>query len=181
MQLEKLVCNSCGAPLQVPSSAKFVTCAHCSSQLQIRRTESATYTELLADLAEKTEELSERIDDLAANSELNAIDSKWRIERESLMVRDNHGNSHVPTKGSSMVAGIIVTLFGCFWTVMAISITSSAPSVGSFGIAKVVFPAFGVILIACGIYNSMSNFKKAAKYERAERRYRQQCIEADRS
>lgn len=178
MQLEKLVCNSCGAPLEVPSSANFVTCGHCSSRLQIRRTESATYTELLVDLAEKTDELSERIDDLVANSELTAIDSNWQMERESLMVRDKHGNSHAPTKGSSMAAGIIVTLFGCFWTVMAISITSAASSVG---IANVAFPAFGVIFIAFGIYNSMSNFKKAEKYGRAERRYRQQRSETESS
>ena len=82
MELERLVCNSCGAPLEVPSSAKFVTCSHCSGVLQIRRTESAIYTELLADIAEKTEELSERIDDLATNSELNAIDNQWQIDRK---------------------------------------------------------------------------------------------------
>ena len=113
MQLERLVCNSCGAPLEVPPSANFDTCDHCSSQPQIRRTESTTYTELLTDLVEKTEELSEQIENLAANSELTAIDNDWRIERESLLVRDRHGNSHVPTKGSSTAAGIMITLFGC--------------------------------------------------------------------
>ncbi|MGI9467047.1 MAG: hypothetical protein ACR2OA_08000 [Rubripirellula sp.] len=181
MQLERLVCNACGAPLEVPASAKFVTCGHCSGQLQIRRTESAVYTEILADLAEKTEELSERIDDLAANSELTAIDSNWQIERESLMVRDKHGNRHVPTKGSSIGTGVAATLFGCFWTVMAIRVTSTAPAVGLFSVTKIVFPAFGIIVIALGIYNSMSNFKKAEKYKRAERRYRQERSETDRS
>ncbi len=52
MELEKLVCNSCGTPLMVPSSAKFVTYKHCSGVLQIRRTEAAIYTEVLADIAE---------------------------------------------------------------------------------------------------------------------------------
>ncbi|HBV65865.1 MAG TPA: hypothetical protein DEF45_22915 [Rhodopirellula sp.] len=178
MELERLVCNSCGAPLEVPSSAKFVTCSHCSGVLQIRRTESAIYTELLADIAEKTEELSERIDDLATNSELNAIDNQWQIERESLMVHNKHGKSQIPTRGSSMAAGIIVTIFGCIWTVMAINITSSS---GSVGAAKGVFPAFGILFILFGIYNSISNFKKAEKYERAERRYRQRRSEAKRS
>ena len=180
MQLESLVCNSCGAPLKVPASANFVTCGHCSSQLQIRRTESTTYTELLTDLVEKTEELSEQVQDLAANSELNAIDNAWRMERESLLVRDKHGKSHVPTKSSSTAAGIMITMFGGLWTAIAISITSTAPPDSSFAIAKVLFPAFGVIFIAIGIYNSTSRIKKAKKYEQAERRYRKRRSDTDR-
>ena len=181
MQLERLICNSCGAPLEVPMSAQFVTCVHCKTQLQIQRTGSATCTQQIADLAEKTEELSERIEDLAATSERSEIDNQWRIERENLMVRDKHGNSHVPTKGSAVSAGIMVVVFGVFWLVMAISITSSAPAFGPFAAAKVIFPAFGVLIIGFGIYNSLSNFSKAEKYKRAERRYVQQRNEADRS
>ena len=181
MELERLICHSCAAPLEVPPSARYVTCGHCSTQLQIRRTESAIYTELLEDLAEKTEELSERIDDLAANSELNAIDNQWQMEREKLMVRDKHGNRHVPTRGSSTASGIAIAVFGCLWIVMALSITSSAPSVGPFAMSKVLFPAFGVLFIAFGIFNSASSFKKAEQYERAERRYKQQRRKANRN
>jgi hypothetical protein len=181
MQLESLICNSCGAPLEVPLSAQYVTCVHCSTQLQIRRTGSVTCTEQLADLTEKTEELSERIDNLATDSKRSEIDSKWQIERESFMVKDGHGNSHIPTKGSSVASGIMVTVFGVFWVGMAIAITSSAPSSGPFAAAKVIFPAFGVLFIGFGIYTSRSNFEKAEKYKRAERRYHQRRDEADRS
>ena len=181
MQVERLVCNSCGAPLEVPPSANFVTCSHCSSHLRIHRSGSATFTEQLADLAEKTQELSERIDDLAAGSELAAIDREWQMERESLLIRDKHGNNHVPTKGSSLVGGVVITVFGCFWTAMAVGITSMAPSFGPFAIAKLVLPAFGLLFVGLGIYNSVSTFNKADKYERAERRYRQRRSEADRN
>ena len=64
---------------------------------------------------------------------------------------------------------------------MAIRLTSTAPAVGLFSVTKIVLPAFGIIVIALGIYNSMTNFTKAEKYKRAERRYRQQRSEADRS
>jgi len=46
MNLEALNCNNCGAPINVPPTANFVTCKGCGAQLIIRRTEEATYTEL---------------------------------------------------------------------------------------------------------------------------------------
>lgn len=180
MQVERLICGSCGAPLEVPQGANFVTCNHCATSLAIRRTESTTFTEQLADLAEKTEELSDRVDDLAASSELSAIDREWQLERESLLVSDKHGNKHVPTKNASVMGGIGIAVFGCFWTAMAIGITSMAPNIGPFGIAKVAFPAFGVLFVVGGIATSMHTYKRAERYERAERRYRTRRADADR-
>ena len=41
MNAETLNCNNCGAPINVPAAAKYATCAHCGTQLAIRRTDSA--------------------------------------------------------------------------------------------------------------------------------------------
>ena len=47
MELISVSCNHCGAPLEVPPGANYVTCAHCGSRLAVKRTGSAVYTELL--------------------------------------------------------------------------------------------------------------------------------------
>ena len=59
MELETLSCNNCGAPLEVPPGANFVTCAHCGSRLAIKRTDNASYTEVLDQIGQRTERMSE--------------------------------------------------------------------------------------------------------------------------
>ena len=50
MKLESLNCNKCGAPLQVPAGVNHLTCNHCGTPLVVRRTESISYTEKLAEV-----------------------------------------------------------------------------------------------------------------------------------
>ena len=42
-------------------------------------------------------------------------------------------------------------VFGVLWTILAIAITSSAPSDGPFVVAKVVFPLFGVFFVVASL------------------------------
>lgn len=42
--------------------------------------------------------------------------------------------------------------FGVLWTIMAIAITSGAPSHGPFAVAKIVFPLFGVLFILAALF-----------------------------
>lgn len=169
--LEKLTCNSCGAPLDVPETASFITCNHCSTQLAVRRSENVTFTEKLHQLAEQTEQLSERIDDLHSHSEVAALDREWEFEREKYMVTGKEGLRHIPTETASVAGGVIVTVFGCFWTAMATGMAWSAPGHGVFGIVKVIFPLFGVLFVIAGVASSLSSYSKAGNYRRAEKRY----------
>jgi hypothetical protein len=66
-----------------------------------------------------------------------------------------------PGRGPSAfgaVGGIIGAIFGVFWTILAIAMTSHAPSEPPFGIVKIIFPLFGVIFvigsIAAAVYNA---------------------------
>ena len=173
MSIERLSCNACGAPLEVPASANYVTCNHCHSQLTIRRQENITFTESLERLTEKTDQLADRVDDLTSVNEVAALDRKWELDRENFMITGKHGNRSLPTTGSAIGGGIAIAAFGIFWTAMAFGITSSAPSFGPFGIAKIAFPLFGVIFVCAGIASSVSAYSKAENYRKAERRYRQ--------
>lgn len=161
MNLERLTCNSCGAPLEVPETTNFVKCNHCSASLAVRRTAGATFTEQLEELAERTEELSEKIDNLSTQNEIAGLDREWDFEREKYMIKTKHGNRHVPTEGGAVVGGILVTAFGIFWTFMATGSGAGA------------FAMFGILFIGAGIASSISGFNKAGHYKKAERRYRQ--------
>jgi len=171
METDTLTCNSCGAPLDVPCSAKFVTCNHCSTQLAIRRSDSTTFTEQLNHLVEKTEQLSSRLDDLTTQNELAALDREWELKREDFIVSGNDGHPIIPTVASSIIGGVMITVFGSVWTAMAGSITAIFPPWGPFGIAKVAFPLFGVLFIIGGIATSIVSCSKAIKHREAERRY----------
>ncbi|MEQ9408708.1 MAG: hypothetical protein RIK87_13310 [Fuerstiella sp.] len=170
--LEQLTCNSCGAPLQVPETANFVTCNHCSTQLAVRRTNDVTFTEQLDRLAEKTEQLSERIDDLSSHTEVATLDREWEFEREKYMVTGRDGSRHIPTEGGSIAGGVMITIFGAFWTAIALGMSSAAPDIGAFSAVKVIFPLFGVLFVIFGIFSSISSFSKADDYRKAEQRYR---------
>ena len=185
MQVQNLVCNACGAPLEVPESANFVTCNHCSSRLAIRRTESSTFTEQLEQLVETTDRLSNQIGELNAHNELATIDREWRLERENYKVSGKDGHRAIPSKGESVVGGVVITVFGCFWTAMAFGVTSAASVFGtSFGpppIVRVGFPLFGILFVVGGIFKAAQTYSKATDYEAAEKRYRRRRQQASES
>ncbi len=171
--LRNLTCNSCGAPLEVPEEANFVTCNHCSSQLAVRHTGDVTFTEQLDQLAAKTEELSDRLEDLSSQQELEAQDREGSLKLEAFMISGNNAIRHIPTEAGSVGGGIAIALFGGLWTAMAVAITSSAPPIGPFAIAKVAFPLFGIIFIVVGVIRSVAGFAKAGEYRRAEQQYQE--------
>ena len=103
--LEELTCNSCGAPLEVRDSADFVTCNHCSTWLAVRRTDNITFTEQLDRLTEKTEELSERLDNLSCQNDLETFDREWSFEREKYMISGGGRMRSIPETRSSVVGG----------------------------------------------------------------------------
>ena len=100
------------------------------------------------------------------------MDREWELERENYMVSGKDGQRGVPTRGEAIGGGVMITVFGIFWTAMAATMLSSAPSGGAFGIAKIAFPLFGVLFIFVGIASSMSAYGKAVRYQSAEDRYR---------
>jgi len=166
MNIETLTCNSCGAPLQVPESANFVTCNHCSTQLAIRRSETATFTEQLDRLAEQTEHLSAKVDRLTVQNELAELDRAWDKERDTFMQTSKDGKRSLPSRGKAVFAGIAASVFGVVW----IGIASRMNSVG--GPPGGMFQVFGGLIILLGVSSSFWQFAKAGQYEDAERRYR---------
>jgi LSD1 subclass zinc finger protein len=157
--VESLLCNGCGAPLSVPASANFVTCNHCQTQLAVRRTSSASYTETLQQVARQTEALTEQVKYLAYQNELAALDQAWERERESHLITDNNGRRHEPTEFGAILAFVICGVFGLF--AMTIGISAAGGMAALFGVA---FIGIGVVV---GLYQ----MSRARSYRAAHERY----------
>lgn len=109
---------------------------------------------------------SEHMEEIKAQNAVAQLDREWEMQRENYMVTGKYGARYKPTRGGSVIGGIVIALFGTFWTALASSIPAHAP----VGIG-VVFPLFGVLFIVLGVGSAIHSFTKADSYEKAEQRY----------
>lgn len=113
------------------------------------------------------DKLGEQLAEVRYQNELQRIDREWATEREKYMITGRYGRRHIPTAGESLVGGIVIGVFGAFWTIMAFSITSGAPDEGPFALAKVFFPLFGIAFTCFGVYMGFHAYGKAEAYNKA--------------
>jgi hypothetical protein len=109
--------------------------------------------------------------DVHRQNELARIDREWQLAREAFYVAGRHGHRYLPSIAGGYTAALIAGVFGIFWTVMAISITSMAPDIGPFAMVKIAFPLFGVIFTAGGVLAGVNMIAKANRYQEAEAEY----------
>lgn len=163
---ESLLCNSCGAPLQVPANANYVKCNHCQTQLHVKRSADATFTESIEQLNQTTGDLRDQITRLNRQQKISDLDRQWELRREDFMVTGENGHRSLPTEDTALFGGVVVVVFGIFWMVMACGITSGSPFK-----AAGVFPLFGLIFIAAGVFGAVNASVKAKEYKKAELKY----------
>ena len=159
MKLLTLSCNECGAPLEVPESAKFVTCGFCSSRLAVQHTSNAVYTEALEKIGKQTEQLAQDVETIKLQNQLERLDREWTQECEQYMVHDKSGK-HLPNATGSAIGAVVMVVFGIFWMGLAVSIG-----------APCFFPLFGIFFIVAAICIGISGMNKAGGYEQAHKRY----------
>jgi hypothetical protein len=111
-------------------------------------------------LAGGKSESDPHLDEIKRQNEIERLDREWQMERERYMVAGRYGQRYLPSRGMSVIGGIMIVGFGIVWTGMA----------SSMG-APFFFPMFGVIFILAGIAVSLYTFLKAGAYEEAFRRY----------
>jgi len=110
---------------------------------------------------------------IALQNDIAQLDREWELARHTYMVTGRHGRRSIPSQGGSLVAGVVIALFGIFRTTVAFVITSQSP----FGPIAQVFPLFGILFIVLGVGTSIHSFAKAGQYAEAERRYRERRSE----
>jgi hypothetical protein len=101
------------------------------------------------------------LEEIALQNEVAQLDREWALERERYMISGKYGHRSIPTRGLSVLVGVLVVGFGIFWTAMAAS--SGAPG---------FFPLIGVFFILVGAGASITSFTKAGAYEQAHDAYR---------
>lgn len=97
MELESIACNNCGAPLEVPPGANFVSCNHCGSNLAVRRSTSVSYTENVDQIDQRTESMARQLAELRYHQELENLDRQWERERERYLVTNKHESERQET------------------------------------------------------------------------------------
>lgn len=159
MILETLSCNNCGAPLQVPETANFVTCNHCETQLAIHRSATAAWTEQLDELGRQTDQLAVQVARLTAENKRASLDRDWDRAKQQYMIADKHGRRRVPNSTMSIVGAVVTAGFGIFFTVFA-------------GAMSGPFALFGIVFVVFAIGIGLYGHSKAKEYQAAHRRYR---------
>ena len=112
------------------------------------------------------------LEEIKQQNEVAQLDREWAMERERFMVSGRYGYRYLPSRGMSLLGGLVVSTFGIIWTVMAASMG-----------APVFFPLFGLLFIFAGIGVSAYSFLQANRYEEARLRYqrrRAQLLNRDR-
>ena len=174
MSFETLQCSECGALIQVPAVARYVTCKQCGAHLTVHRTDDATCTEAthrpppdVPDAAVR--EMSERLEQLESDNTLARIDRDWQTAREQNMIMSRYGHRYVPSAAAAVVMGVLAVGFGLFWIVLGLGL-GLADNFNGGGIA-LFMPLFGLGFIVVGLGLSIYQFKMAQRYQAAQKAY----------
>lgn len=108
MNSERLFCDSCGAPLEIPDGVSFVTCQHCRTPLKVQRNQSVHYTQKVSAEAPDLEPPPVVFHENSKQEELEALDRKWSTQRENLLNTDRS----VPTEAAASSALFFALTFG---------------------------------------------------------------------
>jgi LSD1 subclass zinc finger protein len=103
-----LNCNHCGAPLSVPETARFVTCAHCHAQLAIHHEGAAFFTQVLGEIAARSKNIEEQIEELRVEKDLERLDQKWEKEKKEVL-----GSAQEPTDRQTVWFWTRIAVIGC--------------------------------------------------------------------
>lgn len=163
METVALRCNHCGAPLEVGPATRFVTCQFCHSQLAVKHTGSAAYTEVIEQIAAATSQMAGNLKVIELQNELERLDREWTDHRETFYVSGKNGHRSPPSPAGAVIGAVIGIPFLIFWI-------STASSMG----APAVFPIFGLVVAGLIAYQLFSNFQKAEGMESAKAEYQAQ-------
>ena len=111
------------------------------------------------------EAMREQLEEIKLQNEVARLDREWELDRGRYLITGRYGNRYLPSKGMSVLGGVVIAAFGIFWTVMA------ASEVGGFGGAFALFPLFGVLFVLAGVGMSIYSYSRAGRYEEAYQAY----------
>lgn len=173
MQLIHLTCSHCGAPLEVPQEAKFVTCRFCSSRLVVEHSASAVFTRVIEALEQHAGDVSRDLETIKLQNQIEQLDREWQMDREQASRRGKNGRLQEPSVWGTVGGMAVLALFGLGWfTLWNVASKAAwphpAPAFFSLiGLGIVVFAVVGLIL---GIPRARGYANRKAIYEARRRK-----------
>ena len=149
MNIKSIACNECGAPLEVSEKSNFVSCNYCGSTLKIQRSESSTYTEVIA----KIDDVSKDIQIVKLQNDVSLLDKDWVRERAQFCLKDHNGNAFIIS--SSYV------LKQVFLHLILIAVLSAI----SYAVHLYWFIIFVIISIFVLVITAKRNYRKVGLYK----------------
>jgi len=153
MKTINLTCNHCGAPLEVAEGTNFVTCRFCSSRLAVEHSESAFYTRVVEAIEQQTNALSQDLETIKLQNEIERLDREWQMDREQLCHRTKSGRLVEPTATEAGCLALSQIAFGLAWfglfAFAAAALDHAIP--GLFSIIGLVIAIFGIVVFSKGI------------------------------
>jgi hypothetical protein len=154
MELVRLACNGCGADIEVPDDARFVTCRYCDAKLEVKRTEGAVFT-AVREAVERVERVEREVAELRAENRLLELDREWDERKKTLMLQNKKGDLVEPSRGMAMGVGFGAAAMGF--------------------VVMILVPTQGVLIgigfIAVGGLGAFLMHGKAVQYEAARDEY----------
>jgi len=145
-------CNHCGAPLEVGGKTRFVTCQFCNSQLEIKHSESAVFTEEVTRIADNTEKMAGSLEAIRLQNEIEQLDREWSLQQETY---DAGGRNKGPQTTGQALFGMG---FAVFFAVVCFSMAGFASSMGGpGGIFSLVPVGMGIFALVGGVMGVMKS------------------------
>ena len=166
METISVRCNHCGAPLDVGANARFVTCKFCNSQLEVKRSESAVFTEEITRIADNTQQMAGSLEVIELQNEIERLDREWVAGNPVSF--DKHGRPSTQTSHSGAMLGLMFTIFFAIVCFAMAAFVSSSPAPGIFALVPV---GMGIFALAGGIMGiSRANQYQLRKSDYEQRR-----------
>lgn len=150
-------CNHCGAPLQIGADTRFVTCQFCQCQLEVRRTDSAVFTEEVARIAENTGKMAGNLKVIELQNEIEQLD------------RDLGGEPDA-RKRVGIGAQVFMVAFGIFWVSLVLGMAGSfshAPGrFSGFTVVPILMAVFGIVAVGSNVVRFARHNARLDDYHR---------------
>ena len=145
METISVRCNHCGAPLDVGTQTRFVTCQFCNSQLEIKRTDSSVFTEEVERIARNTDKMAENLEVIKLQNEIERLDREWNTQQVETAPSNKRG-------GPQTTGGAIFGLaFAVFFALVCFGMAGFAGTAGAPGIFSMVPVGMGIFALVAAV------------------------------
>ena len=158
MKAISVLCNHCGAPLEIAEGVRFATCSHCGTHLKLQRKGGAAFTEVLEDIDARTRQIAEDVNALKVYEEVERIDREWELEKDEYLMSGNDGKKINPSE--AVAGGVIAMVAGVIFVMLFLRMGTPR-----------LMAAFPLLFVGIGVYYIINGIRKRDGLSEARRQY----------